>query len=52
MKVTKTAEKAMAEALIYKDHNNRLYDITSRKMIRGNQAKSNLVVIDTKTYSK
>jgi hypothetical protein len=42
----------MAEALTYKDHNDSLQDAVLRKMIRGNRAKGNIVVIDARTYSK
>jgi hypothetical protein len=52
LKVSKAAEKAMAEALTYKDHNDGLQDAVSRKMIRGNRAKGNIVVTDARTYGK
>lgn len=52
LKVTKAAEKAMAEALTYKDHNEGLQDAAVRKMIRGNRTKGNLAIKDARTYGK
>jgi hypothetical protein len=52
LKVAKAAEKAMAEALTYKDYNEGLQDAAVRKMIRGNRTKGNLAIKDARTYGK
>jgi hypothetical protein len=46
LKVAKVVEKAIAESLTYKDHNDKLQAVVARKIIRSNWTKDNLIISD------